>query len=352
MATSYFFRSFITNLKTLLLLFMVGFLTHCEDNKTPFSENRFLLGTYVSITSYDTELSPSLRRIAIDSAMNTIAGLERLTNPYDTSSVVGRLNHHAARERRMKLPSLLGDMIRQAVAVSQSSGGAFDITLWKVFKLWHFGTDSATVPPDAAIQDARLFVDWHQVQLDSANQLTLPPGVEIDLGGIHKGIAVEQARRVLLQQGLTNFIIDAGGNLAIEWHRPDSVQVLVRHPRKDGKFWGYFPVGSSCGIATSGDYQFYIMQNGKRYHHILNPRTGYPAQGAVSVTIIAPNAALADGYSTAVFVMGHEAGMRFIETHPELEGMIIYNEPGVGLKTLLSSGLTTKFILSEDAHTP
>lgn len=336
----------------IILLTVILLLSACRKSEAPVTARRFLLGTYVNITSYDADLSPAVRRTAIDSAMNTIARLERLTNPYDTTSVVGRLNHHSDRERKVVLPLPLAKMIRQALAVAQSTGGAFDITLWKVFKLWHFGTDSATVPPDAAIQNARLYVDWHQAQLDSANQVTLPAGVEIDLGGIHKGFAVEQARRVLLRRGLQNFIIDAGGNLAIEWHRPDSVQVLVRHPRRDGKFWGYFPVGKSCGIATSGDYQFYIMQNGKRYHHILNPRTGYPAQGAVSVTIIAPNAALADGYSTAVFVMGHEAGMRFIETRPELEGMVIYNEPGVGLKTLLSTGLKSKFILSEDAHTP
>ncbi len=338
-------------LGTALLIAML-LLPACRKKEAPVTSRRFLLGTYLNITSYDTELAPSLRRAAIDSAMNTIARLERLTNPYDTTSVVGRLNHHSARERRVVLPPSLADMLRQALNIARSSEGAFDITLWKVFKLWHFGTDSATVPPDTRIQDARLFVDWHQVQLDSANHLTLPPGVEIDPGGIHKGYAVEQARQVLLRQGLKNFIIDAGGNLAIEWHRPDSVQVLVRHPRRDGEFWGYFPVGSNCGIATSGDYQFYIMQNGRRYHHILNPRTGYPAEGAVSVTIIAPNAALADGYSTAVFVMGHEVGMEFIESHPKLEGMIIYNEPGVGLKTRLSPGLKSKFILQENAHAP
>ncbi|RMF58577.1 MAG: FAD:protein FMN transferase [Calditrichaeota bacterium] len=328
--------------KFLLITFFLGGLFRCQHDQQPVSRTEFLLGTYVTITSYDiaSEIPPEQ---AIDSAFAAIRLIEKVSNPFDTSSIVTQLNLRSAQERKMRLPSVLAELVQRSMEISRQTQGQFDFTLWPVYKLWHFGTDSATVPPENQITEALLRVGWERVHFSPPDSIVLQPGVELDFGGIHKGFAVEKARLVLKKMGLQNFIIDAGGNLAIEWHRPDSVRVFVRHPRQEGKFIGMFPIYESCGIATSGDYQFYFMQNGKRYHHILNPQTGYPAEGVVSVSIVAPNAILADGFSTAVFVMGKLKGMAFIESHPELEGLIIFEDGGKGLQTQLSTGLRTIF---------
>ncbi|NIW77932.1 MAG: hypothetical protein GWN16_00060, partial [Calditrichae bacterium] len=247
------------------------------------------------------------------------------------------------------LDTLLSAIVKNSLKIAKESEGKFDFTLWPVFRLWHFGTDSAAIPDSGKIDSALQHVDYQNVKIDTLSgerenltQLHVPSGVELDFGGISKGFALEMARKELTKHGLRNFIIDAGGNLAIEWSKPDSVQIYVRHPRMEGEFWGQFPVYQSCGIATSGDYHFYFLEDGKRYHHILDPQTGYPVEKTASCSIVAPTSTLADGYSTAVFVMGMERGSQFIESRSELEGLMIY--PGNdSLQTYLSSGLQNRF---------
>lgn len=312
-----------------------------RSSHEPLTRTQILLGTYVTITSYDDTLDVQLINSAIGEAFAAIAKVEAMTNPYDPNSEIGKLNRQKDTQRIYFPSREFLELVTSAISVAQKTGDSFDFTLWPVFRLWHFDTDSARVPPSDKIQQMLPNTGYQKASLDSS-RLTLEPGVEIDFGGISKGFAVEKARAVLVKQGLQNFIIDAGGNLGIEWHKSEDIQIYVRHPRNEGEFWGQFPLKRSCGIATSGDYQFYFMQDGKRYHHILNPQTGYPAGGAVSASIIAPNAILADGYSTGVFVMGYEAGRRFIEAHSELEGLIIYGEEG-NLQTYLSPGIKDKF---------
>lgn len=335
-----FFKTF-NLLQTSIILVFILLIGCSRSSHEPVTRTQIHLGTYVNITSYDYTLDAQLIDSAIQEAFDAIAKVEAMTNPYDPDSEVGKLNRQKDTERVYFPNQEFLELVAGAIDVAQETGSSFDFTLWPVFRLWRFDTDSARVPPADKIQRMLLNVGYQKVKLDSS-RLIIEPGVEIDFGGISKGFAVEKARAVLVKRGLQNFIIDAGGNLGIEWHKSEEIQIYVRHPRKEGEFWGQFPLKHSCGIATSGDYQFYFIQDGKRYHHILNPQTGYPARGAVSASIIAPNATLADGFSTGVFVMGHEAGSRFIEAHPELEGLIIYEDEG-NLQTYLSPGIKDKF---------
>lgn len=325
------------------MLTAILLLAGCGDSyRDPISQRQILLGTYVTITSYDVAMDPASVNRAISAAFEAIREVEALTNPYDSTSTVGVLNRRRSEAREVFLDRHFYELLSRAMEVAWESEGAFDFTLWPVFRLWHFDTDSAAVPAPESIRQALSRVGYQNVALDSL-RLFLPAGTELDLGGISKGFAVEMARRVLRGQGLRNFIIDAGGNLGIEWNQKEDIQIFVRHPRREGQFWGQFPLGRSCGVATSGDYQFYFIENGQRYHHILNPQTGYPADEAVAVSIIAPDAIAADGFSTAVFVMGHERGSEFIESHPELQGLIIYRDGQDSLKTYLSAGVKEKF---------
>lgn len=315
------------------------------SSNSPVSKTDFLMGTYISITSYDDQIPPGKISAGIDSAFQYIRSIERLASPYDKNSLIWQLNNARQVERRQKLSGDLLILAREALKIAADSEGNFDYTLWPVFRLWGFDTDSASVPAPEKINDELQFVDYQQVSLQD-DSLHLPAGTMVDFSGIAKGYAVEAARTILKRHGMKNFIIDAGGNLGIEWHQERTIAVQIRHPRKTEAFWGSFPIKTSCGIATSGDYHFYFLEAGKRYHHILHPETGYPVEGVVGTTIVAPNAILADGYSTAVFAMGQSAGEQFITSRPTLEGLMITEKNGA-LNNWVSPGLAQFFEAGE-----
>ncbi len=331
----------------ILLTLLCGCLLNCNSTSgTPVSKTDFLMGTYISITSYDDQLPPGKISEGIDSAFQYIRSIERLASPYDNNSLIWQLNNARQDERRQKLSGDLLTLAREALKIAADSEGHFDYTLWPVFRLWGFDTDSASVPAPEKISHELQFVDYQQVSLQG-DSLYLPAGMMVDFSGIAKGYAVEAARAILKRYGMKNFIIDAGGNLGIEWHQERTIAVQIRHPRKAEAFWGSFPIKTSCGIATSGDYHFYFLEAGKRYHHILHPETGYPVEGVVGTTIVAPNAILADGYSTAVFAMGQSAGEQFIHSRPMLEGLMI-TEKNDTLNTWVSPGLAQFFEAGEE----
>lgn len=325
------------------LLAVAGLLAGCQRSAhLPVKHSRLLLGTFVEITDYDSDIPRSQVEAAIDSAFSLMGRFEKQINPFDSASAIARINRATHSDSVFEIDSLLAGVIHHALAIAAQSQGAFDISIWPVFKLWHFGTDSAIVPDPQSIREALPLVNWKNIRLKGQRLHFLQKGMQLDLSGISKGFAVELARGVLKSKGLRNFIVDAGGNLGVEWNRPDSIAIYVRHPRQAGAFWGKFPVQKSCGIATSGDYQNYFIQDSLRYHHLLNPQTGYPARELVSVTVVAPNAIEADGYSTAVFVMGKARGQRFLQSRPDLEGLLIYPEAD-SLATYLTPNLKPQF---------
>lgn len=328
--------TFLVGSSVLLLLAGCG-----DDDPKVHNRSAFVLGTYLTMNCYDSDLPKNQVETAFDEALKVIGQLETLANPHLETSQINRLNAAVNRERRIPLTAPLPDLLTQATIIANKTDGNFDFTLWPVFSLWHFGGEKAAVPDSGAIKQALAQVDYRRVKA-AGDTILLPPGTAIDFGGIHKGYAIELARAVLKKHHLKNFIIDAGGNLGIEWQRSDPVQVQLRHPRRDGDHWGSFPVNRSCGIATSGDYHYYFEAAGRRYHHILDPRSGYPAGEVVSVSVLAPTATEADGLSTAIFVMGREKGMAFIEKTAGIEGNMIY-QSGSNLLSEASSGLAPAF---------
>lgn len=332
-----------TAITALALLAILFILPGCQKkSRGPYSDHRLLLGTFINITDYDSTADAAVVRQAVDSAFAAMQRVERHTNPFDSSAEVARINRLSGQRQSFVVSPLLAALLRESLAIARQTGGAYDPTLWQVFRLWHFGTDSARVPPPERIRKQLSRVDYRRLFIEDHHLRFSRPGMGIDLSGISKGFAVERARETMKRFGLHNFIIDAGGNLGIEWHHARPITVYVRHPRKTGAFFGRFPVAASCGIATSGDYQNFFREDSVLYHHILNPRTGYPARGVVSVTVLAPDATLADGLSTALFVMGREKGLAFAESHPGIEALFIYRR-GDSLAYTVSSGLKERF---------
>jgi thiamine biosynthesis lipoprotein len=209
--------------------------------------------------------------------------------------------------------------------------GVFDPTIYPVVKLWGFYSGEGHVPASGAVNLAVQSVGYRKILL-SPGKITVPWDTFVDLGGILKGYAVDKGVEFLKNAGITNGIVNAGGNLKVFGAKPDMTPwaIGIRHPRKEGAVITvmYAAPGKDISAATSGDYERYFIEAGIRYHHIMSPFTGYPVQnGVVSVSVLDPSAMITDGLSTSIFVMGLRDGMAFAENNA-LPVMIIINTNG------------------------
>ncbi|MDZ4159027.1 MAG: FAD:protein FMN transferase, partial [Anaerolineaceae bacterium] len=201
------------------------------------------------------------------------------------------------------------------------SDGAFDAALGALVNLWGFGGGSPALPLHPEIMDALALSGWERVQLLDGERVSRPAGVQLDFGGIGKGYAVDRAVEILRQYGVSQALVNAGGEIAVlggGW------RIGIQHPRLENALLGSLEL-KDMAVATSGDYQQFFELDGKRYHHILNPKTGYPATGIHGVTVIAPNCTDADALATAIFVLGPDPGLALVENLPGVEALIIDN---------------------------
>jgi thiamine biosynthesis lipoprotein len=304
-------------------------------------DQRIMMGTVVSVTvfTHDEERG----REAIEAAFTEIARVEALTSRHADESEVSRINGPGRREGRLPISRELATVLERSLHFSRISGGAFDVTVAPLVVLW-VGPEGVRVPSGAAIRAALPKVDYRKLKVSTgAGTLTLPAGMSVDLDGIAKGHAVDRAVRILRLRGIEAAIVDAGGNIGLlgEPPRGGMWRVGVKHPRDDGLLGTLLLERGS--VATSGDYQHFAIVSGVRYHHILDPATGRPTAGVMSVTITAARAIDADALSTAVFVLGAEKGMNFVEELDGVEAVIVTGGEKVD-DILVSSGLKERFV--------
>jgi len=306
------------------------------------------MGTIVSISIYD-RTEPVSWRADVDSAFSRMAELERLTTVYDTTSQVSGINR-AAGNVSIEVDPEVAELLSLSKEVGDVSNGAFDITISPILDLWGFHSDKPQIPAVSEVRGLTGRVDFRKVTLAEGKAALADTGMAIDLGGIAKGYAVDLAVEELLDDGYTDFMVEAGGDLravASDLTRGER-NIWIQHPRHPDKFFASIKMDAGA-VATSGDYERYFEAGGKRYHHILNPETGFPAGPNVSVTIFAATTAAADAYSTAVFVLGPEKGLQLIEQTPGLEGLIIYTEDGdAQLKWLATKNIKEKLRIIND----
>lgn len=233
------------------------------------------------------------------------------------------------REGRGRPPQ---EVLLLAKAVAERSGGAFDPTILPLTALWSFDS-GGRLPAEQEIAGARSRVDYSRLVIGPDGEVALPRGFGLDLGGIAKGAVVDLLGAYLLRQGYEDFLIDAGGDILICGRKGGTAawRIAIRHPRNNQAIVGVLTLGEKGkmqAIVTSGDYERFFEQGGVRYHHILDPRTGYPARGLASVTVIAPTCAEADALATAAFVLGPDRGRWFFEERPDTEGLLIGERDG------------------------
>ena len=306
-------------------------------------DHRFMMGTIVSVTVLTPDAEAG--RAAIDAAFDEIARIEALTTRRSYDSEVSRLNARVEGFVGEPVSREVAQIVSRSLVVARASAGAFDITVTPLVDLWALSDEGFSVPGEAAISAALRSVDWSAVQVDTAMRtMTVQQGIAIDLDGVAKGYAVDRAVAVLEAMGIETGIVDAGGDVGFAGLPPDADawRVGIKHPRQDGLL-GVVDL-SGGGIATSGDYQRYALVDSVRYHHILDPATGYPSRGVMSVTVATERAVDADALATAVFVLGPDEGLALIERTPGADAVVVVGDGDSVGRVLVSSGLVERFV--------
>ncbi len=259
-------------------------------------------------------------------AFQEIRRIERLMSPWIEGGEVFQINHFSGRRWVSVSPETLY-VIKKSLEVSERSNGGFDITLGPLIKLWQKARGDGYPPSEEELQRGLDLVGFRNILINPEGKILLKKeGMSIDLGGIAKGYAVDRAFEVLKGMGFKNLVVNAGGDLRVGGKKFGQPWLIgIQDPRNSEKIIAVISLGEGA-IATSGDYEKYFIYGGKRYHHILNPQSGLPAEGCRSVTVLTGEGILADAMATAVFVLGPEKGFSLCQTTPEIDCLIIDRE--------------------------
>jgi thiamine biosynthesis lipoprotein len=276
------------------------------------------MGTHVTITVATPE-SPEVL-FAISAGFSEIDRLEEVLSEWREDSELAKVNRRAGFEP-IRVCSELFQVIQMAQDVSVASDGAFDISFAALNGLWKYNAENPRIPAKEEVHKRVRLVDYRNVALDEAGHSVMlnKRGMRIGLGGIAKGYVVDRVSAVLKEQGFSDHLVDAGGDLYASGKRGNrNWRVGIRNPRGRG-LYAVVELQDE-GMATSGNYEKYFFKDGVRYHHVLDPKTGFPARGTTSVTVIAGSAAEADAYATASFVLGKGKAL----TMAEREGLEVF----------------------------
>lgn len=284
---------------------------------------------------------------ALGAVRDEAARLEALLSRFIPVSEISRINRSAG----MKSERLSGDtyeVLSRAVGFSRCCQGLFDVTIGPLVTLWNSSKDTCKPPEDSRIRQVLPLVDYTGLLLDSSGKAAglKRIGQSIDLGGIGKGFAGDKFLEVFSKYDVKSAFTNIGGNVAALGAKPDGSpwRVGIRHPRQENSLIGLVSVADKA-VVTSGDYQrYFIDSNGKRYHHILDPSTGYPAEsGLVSVTVVADSSMDADALSTILFIAGMNKGIEILKSFPGTEAIFI----DVNLMVCVTRGLKDCFQAGE-----
>lgn len=261
----------------------------------------------------------------IDFAIEEISRIEKLISSWDNNSQTSKINHNAG-IKPVQVDKELFDLIKRSLAITKLTDGAFDISYASMDRIWKFDGSMTEMPSETDIMASVSKVGFHNIELNESQSTVFLKlkGMKIGFGAIGKGYAADKAKSLLIQKGVISGIINASGDMTT-WGKQtngDEWKVAITNPLNKNKAFALLPITDGA-VVTSGNYEKYVNFNGKRYTHIIDPRTGYPSTGIISVTVFAPKAELADALSTSVFVMGKDVGLNRINQLPNIECIII-----------------------------
>lgn len=334
-----------------LIVLATFFLTGCANigvtpvkRIEPFETQDFLMGTVISQRVYGDNAQKAAQDV-----LDKLKEIERSMTIITPGGEINKLNSEAGKNW-VKLSSETLYVLEKARKFSELSGGAFDATIGPLVKAWGVFTENPRVPSKEEIERLLRLVDYKDINInktDSSARLE-KPGQIVDLGGIAKGHAGDEAIKIYKKYGIKSAYANLGGNVVVLGSKPDGNpwRVGIQNPRaENGVYIGIVPVTDKA-VVTSGDYERFFEEDDKKYHHILNPKTGYPADsGLISTTIIADASIDADALSTATFVLGLEKGKELVENLEGVEAIFITDNKEI----YVTQGLKNNFIFVDES---
>jgi len=294
----------------LLLFFSISINAQTDTTMYKVSVMKYLMGTTVETTARTRDVN--LCKQAFISEYTEMQRIENLLSCEKDSSEISAINR-ASGYHPVKVSEETLEMVKRAQAYCKKYNGVFDITIGPLSDLWGFSSDKEIIlPNDKTIKSLDKLVNYKYLEINEKDTTIFlkKKGMSIDLGGIAKGYAIDRGSEVLKKWGITNFILNAGGDIYVSGVKDKETlwKVGIKHPRKTNDLVAEFNL-KDYAVATSGDYERFKIINGIRYHHILNPATGYPGRLSQSSTVLAPTAEEADATATYVFLIGWEKAL-------------------------------------------
>ncbi len=307
--------------------------------KYSFSKDTLLMGSAFAFTAIHE--SQSKAQAAVEVAIAEVDRIERLISSWKPTSQTSSVNQFAG-IRAVKVDWELFQLIERSQKIAQLSNGYFDISFASIDKLWQFNGDTVEMPSDEELSASVALIDFQKIILNRSDTTVYleNEGMKIGFGAIGKGYAADRAKVVMLENGVTSGVVNAGGDVLAWGYKADgrSWNVGVANPTAKDEVLLALPIVNQA-IVTSGEYEKYVIVDGERYGHIINPKTGIPSKGILSVSILTSTAELADALATTVFVLGEKDGLALINHLEGVEGIIINQEN----KVLYSSKLKDWF---------
>ena len=304
----------------LLLLLLAGgglYFSIQNAKQTPISVQEIHLNTLVTVTLYGTD-----RTELLDGAMQLCDHYEKLFSRTLPESEIYRLNHGELSE----VSSETADLIRTGLSYGELSDGAFDISIEPVSSLWDFTSGSGRIPDQKELDAAVALVDYRKVHVDGQTVTFDTPGMGLDLGAIAKGYIADRIKDYLKKEGVRHALINLGGNVLCLGSRPDGTDFRIGVQKPFGETTETLTICPirDQSLVSSGTYERFFRKDGHLYHHILNPRTGYPYDnGLTAVTIRSDSSLTGDALSTTVFALGEEKGLELLNRLPDAEGFVV-----------------------------
>ena len=313
--------------------------TQNEEDKSE-SRDIFAMDTYMTLTAYGKNAKK-----ALDEAVDEINNIEQLVSTGIDSSEVSQINKNG----KGSVSETTGYLIKRSKEIYDSTNGVFDITIYPIMQAWGFPTENYCVPGKKELKKLRGLMGADHVLYDEKKQEVIlnKEGMKIDLGGIAKGYTSSKVMDIFKENGISSAVISLGGNVQTLNGKPDGSdwRVAVENPADTGSYIGVLSIKDKA-VITSGGYERYFKQDGKTYHHIIDPATGYPANnGLTSVTIVSDDGTLADGLSTSLFIMGSEKAQKYWKEHSDEFDTILVKDDG---SILVSEGIADYFTSESD----
>ena len=294
-----------------------------DEQEKSYSEEIFAMDTYMTLTAYGENAKE-----AVKASVQKIQNLDAMLSTGTIQSEIAQINKNAGGKVSEETVCLIG----RSMELYEKTNGAFDITIYPMMKLWGFTTDEYQVPKKDEIEEKLQLVGSKYLSLDKDKKQVIfeKSDMEIDLGGIAKGYTSSCIMEIFKEYGITSGVVSLGGNVQVLGKKINGERwrVAIENPDEEADYLGVLETEDKA-VITSGAYERNFVQDGKVYHHILNPQTGYPAEsGLTSVTIVCEDGTLADGLSTALFVMGADEAVSFWKQQKEEFEMILVKEDG------------------------